>query len=176
MPFRDVPKGHPHKRRGKDSVPGARRSPFVWIRNREQHAMPVLDNDRSLHFAGRCCGPPLQHHASLRAVIQIANCGPQDAPSRHRVLASCLTTTIFPPMDPRGGKMVFMKGVTMETRGIYITAPDGTVICELQYDARLRNRQRWYKPWYPYPKRPGDPTTPSNIRCNPNNPRSKCSS
>ena len=71
--------------------------------------------------------------------------------------------------------MVFVKGTAMDPRGIYITAPDGVVICELQYDAHLRNRQRWYKPWYPYPKRPGPSPSASNIRCNPNNPRSRCS-
>ena len=63
----------------------------------------------------------------------------------------------------------------MKTRGIYITAPDGFVICELQYDAGLRNRQRWHKPWYPHTMDPMRSAAAPNIRCNPNNPRSRCS-
>lgn len=98
IPFLDVQERNPCKRRGKDSVPGAKRSPFAGRRKRERHAIPVLDNDRSLHFAGHCCGPPTQTHASLRAVILFAFVGPQKAPSRHRELAGGSTTTFFPPL------------------------------------------------------------------------------
>jgi len=62
----------------------------------------------------------------------------------------------------------------MKERGIYLCTPDGEVVAELRYDEHLRNRQRWYRPWYPPDEPPASSESTKPIRCVPNNPRNQC--
>lgn len=62
----------------------------------------------------------------------------------------------------------------MNEHGIYLEAPDGTVVCELVYDAHLRNQQRWLRPWQPHQDVSPDREKVCPVLCNPNNPSKLC--
>lgn len=61
-------------------------------------------------------------------------------------------------------------------RGIYLETPDGDIIAELHYDVELRARQRWYRPWYPYPDPEQSADCAESVSCNPSNPSKLCQS